>query len=693
MVGCVVLMAALAACSGAAGYKVPALPDAGGSGDDGGQAGLPVTGIDSNQLGVTGVQPNSGPFSGGNTVVVRGSAFTAKAVVRIGGHMVDPSKLSLSGKGRLSVVVPAGNVGPADVSVTQGGVTATLRKGYSYNALQLDPQQGSIAGGTFVDITVSSASFDDKVQITFGDKGKACGMLRLVTPKRVRCAVPAHALGVVDVQASWPNGGHAPVLAKGAFEYIDTSDADRGGLSGGPIAGTINVTVVDQAMGLVVPGALVMVGDNPKTKYKGLTDTRGSITFSGPDLKGPVTVHVSMKCFERSSIVAFDAQNVTVFISPLLDLACLKMSMLDGSGGSGGHGQLGALISGELIFPGSDEFGINAWDIVPKPRSGELRVAYVYTTRVSADTRNPSPSGGGTIAKVEEQTARRGSRGYKYRIFARPAGLAVYALCGIERSATGEFTPYVMGVARNVVTSPGDEATGVDIDMSITLDRELDVTLSHVPAPTAKGPTDFRVRAHVDLGGEGVIVREVSGTSLDTKTSFSNSSAFRFLGQPAFVGPLADASYELIAGYYTNQTDPPYTSLRRFGVRPSSEPVVIDDLLGIAQNVAPALGGDIPADRQLRFELTGATPDFILVELTGGDGNPAWMQVLPGTARSVPVPDLSSIPGQTDLVPGFITWTVQAIRLDNFKYDAFRYIYLSSRYWTHVSENDFTMHH
>ncbi|HEX7481004.1 MAG TPA: IPT/TIG domain-containing protein [Polyangiales bacterium] len=681
------------ACSGASGYKVPALPDAGATGDDAGQPDLPITGIDSTQLAVTGVEPSSGPFSGGNSVVVRGSGFTAAAAVRIAGQLVQASDVKLDGKGRLLVVVPAGNPGAADVSVTQGKTTATLRHGYSYNALLVDPLKGSIAGGTLVELTVSGATFEAGVQVAFD--GQPCTSLSVLTPKRVRCATPPHALGLVDVQASWPKARQPMLVAKAAFEYIETSDADRGGLSGGPFEGTLNVTVVDSVAGFVVPGALVLLGDDPTTRYKGLTNARGSITFSGTDLKGPLTVHVSLKCFERGSIVAFNAQNVTVFISPILDLACLKQQDISGSSGSGsgGHGQLGSLISGELVFAGPDEFQINPWDIVPKPLPGESRVAYVFTTQSTVDTRNPSPDVSGAMAKLDEATAHRGMHGYQYRIFARPAGLAVYALCGIERSTTGEFTPYAMGVARNVVTSPGNETTGIDIEMNITLDHELDVALSAVPKPTLTGPTDFRVRANLDLGGEGVIVRQVGSVSFDTMTRSSSAGLFRFLGQPAFVGPLVDASYVLTAGYYTNGKDTPYTSLRRYGVEPSSTPVIIDDLLGIPQAVAPLAGGDIPADRVLRFELAGPAPDFFVVELTGGDGNPAWQEILPGSARSVPLPDLSKIKGQSDVASGFITWSVEAVRVDNFDYDKFQYTYLSPRYWTHSAENVFTLHH
>ncbi len=674
----------VAACSASSAYKPPPLADAGRPVSDAGQRGLPVTGIGTASLTVTSVAPGSGPFSGGNKVVVHGSGFTDQAVVSIGGRAVQASDVTLDGAGRLSVVVPAGNLGPVDVSVTQGANVATLSRGYFYNALELTPQQGSIAGGTLVDVTVSGDTLDAQVEVDFD--GQPCTELTVVTAKRVRCKAPPHGLGVVDVQARWPGTERATLVAQAAFEYIQTADVGRGGVSGGPIAGTLNVTVLDSSAGLVIRGAFVLVGDDPKTPYQGLTDALGNITFAGSDLQGPLTVHVSEACFVRSSIVSFDAQNVTVFLAPSLDPACAD----SGSGGGSGHGQQGSYVSGELVFPGPNEFAINGWDIVPKPQAGEARVAYVFTTQSTADSTNPPSDAAGGDYKLAELTAKKGLHGNPYRIFVRPAGLAVYALAGLERSDTGAFTAYVMGVARNVVTSPGNEVKNVDIPMTITLDHELDVALSAVPGSTATGPTDYRVRAHVDLGGEGMIVRKLAQVSLDTITHYVSSDPFRFVGQPAFAGALADASYELIAGYYTAGKDLPYTQQWRFGEKASSTNVVLQGFLGIPEVVAPLSGAAMPSDRTLRFDVNGRAPDFFLVELTGGDGNPAWQQILPGTARAVPVPDLSKITGQTDIAGGFVSWKVKAINVANFDYAAFQYTYLSSRYWTHSAANAFT---
>jgi hypothetical protein len=686
------LLLTAAACSRNGAYRPPGLQLAAGDGGGGasGAPDYPITGINSGTLTLTGVEPASGPFSGGTKAVVRGSGFDAGAVVRVGGIAVQPSDVTLDGRNRIAIVVPAGAVGPADVTVTQGDHTVTLHAGYLYNALSVSPNQGSSAGGTLVDLYVSGATLSADSIVEFD--GAPCSEYHLQSPQHATCKTPAHAPASVDVIAREPSTASDPLslIAPMAFTFAETIDAANGGLSGGPIDGTLNVTVVDYDAGNVIAHAFVLVGNDPSSKLQGYTDDRGAITFSNADLRGPVTVHATAKCYQRASIVSFDAQNVTLFLSPILDLTCAAQ----GSPGSS-RKQLAATVSGQLIFPGGLEFTVNTWDIVPKPRAKEIRVAYVFTTQQSLDSNNPDPDASGTeMARLVEGTAITGERGYLYRIVARPAGLAVYALAGIERLDTQEFTPYVMGIAHNVVTSPGDEVHDVDLSMTITLDRELDVALSGFPTVGSGGPGMFSARAYVDLGGEGLIVRNVNNVSLDTLSRYTGNELFRFLGQPAFVGGLADASYYVLAGYSTPDNDYPFTRQKRTGVPQGPGPLQLSTFLGIPQTAAPTQnGGPIPDDRILRFTLDGPTPDLITVDISDGDNMPVWSQVLPGSAREVPIPDLSTVKGQADIPSGFVNWTVTAAKIDDFQYNAFQYTYLSSRYWTHTAANSFFARH
>jgi hypothetical protein len=226
--------------------------------------------------------------------------------------------------------------------------------------------------------------------------------------------------------------------------------------------------------------------------------------------------------------------------------------------------------------------------------------------------------------------------------------------------------------------------------MDIPLDRELSIELRDYPPPIAGGPSEFRVRAHVDLGGEGVIVREVGTRAFDVLTRRVGSESFRFFGQPSFRGLLDNASYEVVAGYYTPDVDAPFTYQRRVGMPQEAAPIEIASFLGIPRAKSPASGGMLPADRVLRFDLEGPQPDLIMVDIADSTGFPVWSQVLPGDGRAVPVPDFSSIEGQSDITAGFISWQVTAVKIDEFEYNKFRYAQLSSRYYTHNATNVLT---
>ena len=693
----------LAACSISAGEM--ALPDLGdaalpfpieqgdetpNSGADGGTEPVPLT--------LTAVQPSSGPFSGGNRVTVRGSGFTQDTVLVFDGERIDPAELSLVDSHRLSAVVPPGDPGTVDVVVEQAERTRTLTDGYTYNALLVSPDTGSTAGGTLVEIEGSGKIFTADVSISFGSE--PCPVQELRSPTRLSCLTPAMQAGPVDVRVRFADAGTPSILAAGAYTYRDPSDTGSGGLSGGPIQGVLNVTVVDAGLGVRLPGALVLVGEDPDTAYKGFTDANGQITFSGRELQGPVTVHAALKCYEKGSIVAFDARDVTLFLRSNLgaDPDCLpeprslEQFEFDMQKSGEGHGRAGSFISGELIFPGWDEFMYNDWELIPSPREGEIRVAYVFATRASVDARAAAPDGAGGSNRIVEGTSTVGVSGYPFRIFVRPSALAVYALAGIENSETGEFIPYLMGVRRDLVAAPNQEVPGADIFANIPLDRELQVLLGDLPERTPEGPERFTVRASIDLGGEGVIVREVDGDPIDVIQSANGGAPFRFFAQPAFLGSLADARYFIEVGWYTrNKTDPPYTTTFRHGVAQSATPVLFDDLLGIPQAVSPAAGERIPQDRILRWKADGEQPDLHVVIITGGDGVPAWRQIVPGAVRQTPVPDLSELGELQDIAGGTVSWGVYSVKIPAFLYDAFVYEYLSDRYWTHEAHNEFLM--
>lgn len=656
------------------GVDVPDLPDA---------PAFTESGITRADLAIDRVVPAHGSFMGGNVAILRGAGFTADANVSFGIHAVQPADHTLIDPRRLQVVVPAGEVGLTDVTITVGDATFTLPDAYTYDALAVDPASGSISGNTFVTILGSGTAFSAGDRVLFGRT--ECTNVEVVSANRITCRTPPMAAGNVDVTVVRDDG--TETVAVDAYSYFDSSDPTGGGLGGGPITGSINLTVVNWTSGMPVPDAFAIIGEDLSTEHQGFTDAMGQITFSGADLMGQVTVHVSKDCFERSSVVAFDAQDVTVFLNPLMDPRCGM-----GPPPGGGRGRNGAFVEGQLIWLGPQEYAPNPWGNMPMPRAGWERVAYVYTTQVETDVANPDPAAGGGIQRITEVAPEGdGYLGYPYRIFARPAGLAVYALAGLENSTTREFVPYVMGVGRSVLAGPGETVQGVNILMNIPLDHEVRVSPGDLPPALDDGPDRFRFQAFVDLGGEGIMVRNVNGIDFDTLRRRDAPSVVRFVGEPALLGTLEDARYRLTAGWYTFADDnPPYSIVVMNGVTAVDDVVEMPAFLGLPDAVSPANGQRVPEDRVLRWtEEGGPTPDLHVVLVIGGDGMPAWRMFVRGDTFEAPMPDLSSIPGIPDVATGTLFWVVYAVRIPGFNFDEFRYTYLNDRYWSQASYNFF----
>lgn len=649
-------------------------------------------------LTLTRVKPNAASASGGASVTVVGSAFSAKARVFFGDSPVEQVDTKVDSANEIEVVVPPGSIGPVDVTVElASGETVSLKDGFTYHGIDIAPSSGPLAGGTLVEVTVAGRELEDGIELQFA--GAPCTDLTVVTPRRMRCKTPSGMQGPADLRLVFPDGEEA--LAPSAFEYVGIADAINGGLSGGPIDGVINVTVVDSAMQLPLPGAWVVVGDDPDGALKGQTNARGQISLSAPDLTGPVTVHVAFDCFESTSFVAVDAQNVVAILDPAITLRCLDELDIDsgefdnfGDGGGGGGGTVGiagSRVSGELRFRGPEEFGAGDWRAIPEPRPGEVRVLYVYTTVSSVFSSSVDPArGDDSIQRIEEGAEKGPGGGFPYRIFTRPAGMAVYALGGLEDPTTGKFVPYVMGVERNVVTAPGVDTSGVDIDVSLTLDQALSVRLQNLPSAGLDGPLEYRVSTALDLGAEGFIVRAIRGRRLDVRSSTTGAEPFDFYGQPPLSGPLSDARYSVLAGWYSGDYNSyPYTEALVEGVLPQGGEYTVDSLLGIPKAVAPAPGAPMPADRVLRWSADGAEPDFYYIQVTLSDRTPVWRYMVRGDVRQVAMPDLSGLEGLNAVPDGFLTWEVRGLRVRGFDWNRFTFSYLRSRNWTHDAVDSF----
>jgi len=335
----------------------------------------------------------------------------------------------------------------------------------------------------------------------------------------------------------------------------------------------------------------------------------------------------------------------------------------------------GTLVSGELIWDGPNEFAPNPWRNMPQPRAGERRVAYVYTTQSDILYPAPNPGDGGTV--VEYVQPGYGGRGYPFAVVGRPAAMAVYAIAGIETVQGQRFTPYMMGVARNILGSPRAEITNVRVYMNIPLDHQTEVVVEGLPGAVRNEPDRIRVEGYVDLGGEGIIARpDITVNRRDA------DDPFWLVALPAFTGAIADARLIVRGIYGTGQyLSAPYSIVIASGITSPDDTVRLRNWVGIPDVTVPIDTGTLPDDRTVRFDLAGIAPDMWWVNLSADVYY--WQTFAPGTARSFVFPDISRVMGLSDLPQGQpLYMNITGFRTPGFNYNDLRYQWLSQFNWT-----------
>jgi hypothetical protein len=280
---------------------VTVMNSAGSGTIEGGYTYLPIASV----LDVT---PDHGPAAGGTKVVVSGQGFLPEAQVYFGA-LPAPGTVVVSPE-ELHAVTPVGSPGTVDVTVYQKGTEAVAEDAFTYEGplglYIVDPNAGSMAGGTFIKLIGSGFTGEPKVYVG----GAPCSHITLESYNVITAKTPPGAPGTVDVEVV---SGTQSALLPLSFTYFDPLSF-YGGTWGGQVYHAVNVTVLDGDVGIPLADAFVMLWANPDTPYQGFTDPNGQVTFSGPDLMGEQMVTASKECYSNSSVVEYDATNVTLYL-------------------------------------------------------------------------------------------------------------------------------------------------------------------------------------------------------------------------------------------------------------------------------------------------------------------------------------------------------------------------------------------
>jgi hypothetical protein len=642
------------------------LPDAGPASDaaapdTGGDTGPPIA------LALIRVVPDHGPFSGGQTAILRGAGFASSAImVRFGEVSVPPADVRRIDPNRLEVVVPARAPGVVDVSLDDGTTTRTLEAGYTYDAIDLSPRAGPPSGQTRLTLRSASDAFEAGVEVRLD--GLPCTELEVVSGREARCRTPAHAIGSVDVEVR--RGAERTVLGD-AFTY-ENPFRPFGGLGGGPLDGTLTVMVRDYT-GAPLEGALVVAGPAGALSHRVRSGPDGLAVLTGEDLRGRVDVVVSeTRCHHHLGFLGTDAAYVSASLR-LANLVCVT-----GGGGAGPPGDPVGSVSGEIVFFGGQEFPEPVWDWtgVPEPGRDQQRVAYVYF----AGPRELL-GGDGTSASVSSPLrvteADRGAQGYRFTLDPAPSGTALvpFAVAGIEDMSSGGrggdgttgFVPHVVGLGRPVTVPPDSVRSGVVIRMDVPLGDGRSVRAEALDTTPSLGVDDGVGLAALDnVSSLQLLVRYaipgvVAGLPLglgeeNDQPRGSAGEAVRIVRQPRAQGSFSDAEQEVFAillppstSAWWNWYQTPHTRTLLRGPLGSSE-LRANDFLSIpAFDVPAAFDAPLPADRTLRisFEDEGASLVRIRVRPDFGGGL-VWDFFAHPSVRTVTLPDLR---GEDDLEP------------------------------------------
>ncbi len=465
------------------------------------------------RLGLATISPTTGPDTGATQVTLAGSNLPADAQVVVGS--LAATSVVVSSETALTAATPRGSGGAAsDVIVREAADLenfAVLPGAFTYTETlsvgRVQPEKGAVAGGTLV--TVLGGGFGNGTTVSFG-AAKAKDV-KIVDSHTLTCRTPRGNVGSVDVTVE--RLGQTDKLA-GGFSYFDPKSIS-GGLSGGPLVGTLNITVLDSTQGFYgapVSDANVMLGIDPNTPFQGLTDVRGQITFSDPALVKGQTVTVFKANYESATVTAVNAENLTVFIART----------------GGGEPSMGPPPTG---VPPSVISGRVTGFKIPRPLyPGERMEARVFVAQTSLYATPPFRAPGARTQEKWQVTVEGGA----YSVFTSAGLRAVYAIFGVNDLTTNHFTPFLMGVKRGVTTSPDAPAKNEDIVLDMYLDVTVPVTIDGLlNFPTSLGitlPATNSVYAWLDLGAEGFIPNpnnwDTGGASASSVTGSGASLSF-----------------------------------------------------------------------------------------------------------------------------------------------------------------------
>ncbi len=608
---------------------------------------------------VYGVAPNRLPTDGGESFWLGGNGFTADTEVELDGRSVG---CVLETAQRLRCTPGPREAGTVNLTVREGE-----RRHEALNAItfyrrvevyDLSPERGSVAGGTLVEII--GRGLEEETVFEF--EGEALEVVELVDEGQVFARTPNSRPGWVSLTARTDDDRSILPLA---FEYFDPG-SQYGGIWGEPIVNSINITVVDQMTGQVLPDSSVVVQglSDARGRWTGVTNANGQLTISDPELSLPVAATAAHEGYTTTTFERITNENATLVLAPL------EPPM--------GEGEMEPIepvtLRGQLV-------GLNELE---KPiNEGFVLVAFIETSHSEPGNRlgasPPLPNG----LLVEDGP---------FEIVVPPGEFAVVATAGyvpaIMKSGyeQGQVPFWTfrdalqsthMGLRRFISGQPGDTIEGLNVALDIPLDQTVDVRLGNPSGGVRGAPDAFVAHAILALGADGYF---------DFRYQIAGDSHVFQVDALPDVTEFPDPDVTMRWEGEAEQTNP--EQLYRFAwattsARDMSEGVTIGPFVGTTDILEPRHRGTMNPFRWVEWRtLAGidgpmAPPepaDIHMVRVS--DGNSIlWSHWVPGAANRFQYPQLPGEQREQDLPNGQLQLSVYSLLIDGpFQFDDFSFL-------------------
>lgn len=244
---------------------------------------------------VTSISPNSGPTSGGTTVVITGSGFSSATVVTFGGTAAVHTVISDT---QITATSPAGAAGTVDVTVTTPGGTSAISAADRFTYVtapvvtSISPNTGLRAGGTSV--TINGTGLTGATAVNFG--ATPATSFTVNSASQITATSPAGS-GTVDIRVTTA-GGTSGSSGADQFTYVlappSTLSIDDVSLPEGNAGITqfIFTVTLTPASASTVSVDYATIDDTAKAGSD-YSSTSGTLTFSPGVTSQTVTVQVN----------------------------------------------------------------------------------------------------------------------------------------------------------------------------------------------------------------------------------------------------------------------------------------------------------------------------------------------------------------------------------------------------------------